>query len=89
MDDKKYSCFKVIPAPCVPYEGDIPEWSGLYGKDGCVTVADAIGDIYKELTRIRESIDLRDIGSRCVSLNGEKTVAKAIYAIENFICDKT
>lgn len=56
---KKYSCLHITPSTCVPYEGDLPEWSKH--KD-----SDEIEEIYDELTRIMEAIDVRDLGESCV-----------------------
>ncbi len=32
-------------------------------------------------------IDVRDLGESCVKINGDKTVAKILYAIEDKICN--
>jgi hypothetical protein len=50
-------------------------------------ISDVIEEIYDELTRIREAIDVRDLGESCVKINGDKTVAKILYAIEDKICN--
>ena len=52
-----------------------------------VKISDVIEEIYDELTRIREAIDVRDLGESCVKINGDKTVAKILYAIEDKICN--
>lgn len=83
----KYNCVHVTPSTCVPYEGDLPDWSKYKDSDECVMISDVIEEIYEELTRIRESIDLRDIGDKCVKIDGDKTVAKALYAIEDRLCN--
>lgn len=41
----------------------------------------------EELTRIREAIDVRDLGESCVKVSGDKTVAKVLYALEDKICN--
>lgn len=46
-----------------------------------------IEEIYDELTRIMEAIDVRDLGESCVKVSGDKTVAKVIYALEDKICN--
>jgi hypothetical protein len=46
-----------------------------------------IEEIYDELTRVREAIDVRDLGESCVKINGDKTVAKILYTIEDKICN--
>lgn len=84
---KKYSCSHIIPSACVPYEGDLPEWSKYKGSDECVMISDVIGEIYEELTRIREAIDVRGLGDSCVKVSGDKTVAKVLYALEDKICN--
>lgn len=86
MSKEKYTCAHVIPAPCVPYTGDLPEWSKLRDSDECVMISDVIEEIYEELTRIREAIDVRDIGGDCFNMDGDKTVAKALYALESKFC---
>ncbi len=53
-----------------------------------VKISDVIEEIYDELTRIREAIDVRDLGESCVKINGDKTVAKILYAIEDKICNE-
>lgn len=50
-------------------------------------VSDVIEEIYEELTRIMEAIDVRDLGESCVKINGDKTVSKIPYAIEDKICN--
>lgn len=84
---KKYSCLHITPSTCVPYEGDLPEWSKHKDSDECVMISDVIEEIYDELTRIREAIDVRDLGESCVKVSGDKTVAKILYAIEDKICN--
>lgn len=86
MSKEKYNCAHVVPAPCVPYVGKLPEWSELGDKDECVMVSEVLEEIYDELTRIREAIDVRDIGGDCFNIDGEKTIAKAVYALETKIC---
>lgn len=76
---RKYSCSHITPSTCAPYEGDLPEWSKH--KD-----SDVIEEIYDELTRIMEAIDVRDLGESCVKVSGDKTVAKVLYALEDKIC---
>ena len=66
----------ITPSTCVPYEGDLPEWSKYKDSDECVMISDVIEEIYEELTRIREAIDVRDLGESCVKVSGDKTVAK-------------
>lgn len=46
-----------------------------------------MGVCQDELTRIREAIDVRDLGESCVKINGDKTVSKILYAIEDKICN--
>lgn len=75
---RKYNCSHITPSTCVPYEGDLPEWSKY---------KDSIEEIYDELTRIMEAIDVRDLGESCVKVSGDKTVAKALYALEDKICN--
>ena len=75
-----------MPGACVPYEGDIPEWSELSERRECVTVGEVLEDIYKALTEIRDAIDMRDLGNDCLSVDGDKTVAKILFALENKIC---
>jgi hypothetical protein len=71
----------------VPYEGDLPEWSKHKDSDEFVMISDVIEEIYEELTRIREAIDVRDLGESCVKVSGDKTVAKVLYALEDKICN--
>lgn len=40
-----------------------------------------------KFTTIREVIDVRDLGESCVKINGDKTVSKILYAIEDKICN--
>jgi hypothetical protein len=49
-------------------------------------ISDVIEEIYEELTRIREAIDVRDLGNSCVNVSGDKTIAKVVYALEDRIC---
>ena len=84
---KKYNFSHKSPSTCVPYEGDLPEWAKYKDSDECVMVSDVIEEIYEELTRIREAIDVRDLGESCVKINGDKTVSKILYAIEDKICN--
>lgn len=56
-------------------------------SDECVMISDVIEEIYEELTRIREAIDVRDLGESCVKVSGDKTVAKVLYALEDKICN--
>ena len=65
----------------------LPEWSKHKDSDECVMISDVIEEIYDELTRIREAIDVRDLGESCVKVSGDKTVAKILYAIEDKICN--
>lgn len=43
---KKYSCSHITPSTCVPYEGDLPEWSKHKDSDECVMISDVwrLGD---------------------------------------------
>lgn len=59
---KKYSCSHITPSTCVPYEGDSQEWSKYKDSDERVIISDVIDEIYDELTRIMEAIDVRDLG---------------------------
>lgn len=88
QEDLKRNCSHVVPGACVPYEGEIPDWSDLSSHKGCVTVGEVLEDMYKTLTEIRNAIDVRDIGNDCVLVDGEKTIAKAVYALESMICEK-
>ena len=69
---KKYSCLHITPSTCVPYEGDLPEWSKHKDSDECVMISDVI--------------EVRDLGESCVKVSGDKTVAKVLYALEDKIC---
>ena len=51
---KKYNCSHITPSTCVPYEGDLPEWSKYKDSGECVMISDVIEEIYEELIRIRE-----------------------------------
>lgn len=86
QEDLKRNCSHVVPGACVPYEGDIPEWSELSERRECVTVGEVLEDIYKTLTEIREAIDMRDLGNDCLSVDGDKTVARILFALENKVC---
>ena len=35
---KKYNCSHITPSTCVPYEGDLPEWSKYKDSDECVMI---------------------------------------------------
>lgn len=56
----------------------------LYPK---IPFALVMGVCQEELTRIREAIDVRDLGESCVKVSGDKTVAKVLYALEDKICN--
>lgn len=84
---KKYNCSHITPSTCVPYEGDLPERSKYKDSGECVMISDVIEEIYEELIRIREAIDVLDLGESCVKVNGDKTVAKILYALEDKICN--
>lgn len=86
QESLKHNCSHVVPGACVPYEGEIPEWSELSERRECVTVGEVLEDIYKAITEIREAIDVRDIGDDCVAIDGDKTIAKAFYALESKVC---
>lgn len=86
QEDLKRNCSHVVPGACVPYEGEIPEWSELSERRECVTVGEVLEDIYKAITEIRDAIDMRDLGNDCLSVDGDKTVAKILFALENKIC---
>lgn len=86
LKDLSRMCSHVVPAVCVPYEGEVPDWSELSERRDCIMVGEVLEDIYKEITRIREAIDVRDLGNDCLSLDGDKTIAKVVYALENKVC---
>ncbi len=35
---KKYNCSHITPSTCVPYEGNLPEWSKHKDSDECVMI---------------------------------------------------
>lgn len=91
--DPKYNCSSKTGAGCVHYLGELPEWSSLVQcPHDCVLLSDVIEDIYKELTRIRESIDTSNMNrdSHCIDYgsikNGELTVKQILFALESRIC---
>ena len=83
---RKYSCSHITPSTCVPYEGDLPEWSKHKDSDECVMISDVIEEIYDELTRIREAIDVRDLGESCVKVSGDAFFHKCPFILNAFLC---
>lgn len=35
---RKYNCSHITPSTCVPYEGDLPEWSKYKDSGECVVI---------------------------------------------------
>lgn len=75
---------KVIPASCIGKDVDLPEWSAMYGRD-CVNVHDMIEELYAEITRITNGIDLTSLGGRCLDYK-LKTVAVVLKRMEDALC---
>lgn len=75
---------KVIPASCIGKDVELPEWSSLYGRD-CINVHDMIEELYAEITRISNSIDLASLGGKCLSYN-LKSVGEVLSKMESALC---
>lgn len=93
MGDLKHNCAGKQWATCVHYEGEIPEWSDIDKcKKPCVTVQEVLEDMYKEITRIRESIDTSELARdfHCIDYDipedGKIKVGQALYALESKVC---
>ena len=71
-----------ISSACVMYRGEVPEWSGLNGKD-CVTLEDVLIDFLEELTMIKENIDFTSLGNSCLRYK-----AKTVYDIVSAMAEK-
>lgn len=69
-----------VMAPCVTYEGNIPESSKLTG--GCVNLEQVVEDLYETVDSMA---DLKDVGERCITYK-DKTVPTVIAELEKEIC---
>lgn len=89
---KHNNCADSTPASCIPVETDFPQWSELFGKE-CVSLEDVLSDLYKQVTVIREAIDLKELGDQCkscidygVNNSSELTVNRVLKVFERKIC---
>lgn len=84
-ENRKYHCGDKTPAACTQYDSILPDWVEL-PKDGCVSVEQALDILFKEVTRLREATDITDYDGTCVSIQGDKTIANLVKAMEAKIC---
>lgn len=72
-------------AKCSEYQGDLPAFSSL--TTGCVSVEDAIMDVYGILSTVKNEIDMSSMSNECITFTTPKTVASVITQMYEKICD--
>lgn len=73
---------------CIKYEKEVSDWSPLSNED-CLSLEDTVGDLYDEATRVREEIDLSELGQQCLTYVPNGQVAKVkdiLIKYEEEIC---
>lgn len=94
-NDKKYNCGGIKQqAACTFYEGCIPKYS-KYKDDDCVTVEEAICEIYTNQETILESIDTAKLDKSCIDypttrINGKDiiTIVSVLNEHQKLLCEK-
>lgn len=84
-DKIKYTCAggKTF-AQCSEYQGDLPVFSSL--TTGCVSVEDAIQDIYGILLSVKTEVDMSTISNGCITFTNPKTVKSVVEELYEKIC---
>lgn len=83
----KHTCGNKQRAICVHYDTELPDFSKLKDET-CVTIEETTEELYKLIARLREGLDLKNLGS-CLSYEVPKdklTVAIALEVLEREIC---
>ena len=84
-DKIKYTCAggKTF-AQCSEYQGDLPSFSSL--TTGCVSVEDAIQDIYGILLGVKTEVDMSAISNDCITFTNPKTVKSVVEELYEKVC---
>lgn len=76
---------KKVPANCVHYEGEIPEFSTL-AQDDCNSIQNTTEDIYGILQQIKDDSDLSDVNSDCFEQLQNPKIKTLVQRIMDKIC---
>lgn len=68
MNKKKNTCGNRVPASCVFYDLNVPEYSKL-DKEECLVIEETTEDLYNLVTWIKESIDLKNFEKDCLEVD--------------------
>lgn len=85
---RKFQCGKKVSSACTEYAGWLPSWSDLKLED-CVTIEEAIEEIYHVLDDIRKAINVTDLGRGCIEYpasSSKLNVAMVLAAFEDRLC---
>lgn len=75
-------------AVCVYYDTTLPDFSSLKDET-CVTVEEAISDLYKLIKKLRENSDLSELGTSCIKYGVDKdklTPKLVLKELEKELC---
>lgn len=77
------TCGTEIPATCVPYRTDLPEFSEL----ACPTIEETTAEIYETIQEIKNNSDLSSLRGNCITYpQGNITIMQAFISQQNYIC---
>lgn len=90
----KYSisetCGERVYATCTFYQTDLPEWSDLV-EQNCVTIEETTGELYEQLTTIKDNLDTNSLGEKCLTYptntEGEIAQSQVNLTFEAEICN--
>lgn len=84
----QHTCGTKQKAVCVYYDTTLPDFSSLKDET-CVTVEEAISDLYKLIKKLRENSDLSELGTSCIKYgvgNDKLTPKLVLKELEKELC---
>lgn len=85
-DKIKQRCSKVL-ASCTSYEGNVPEFSGLYTED-CLTIEETTTDLYSLIGDLRDQINVTSLDFNCLTAPQTKNVNTVFQLLINTVCSQ-
>ena len=83
-NETKSRCKKVF-APCVEYQGDIPQYSELY-NESCINSQEVDEDQYVLITQLRNLTNVEGLNFSCLTAPNVKNINTVFQTLINTIC---
>lgn len=80
----KQTCGVITYASCTRYESEVSKNSEL--TNGCISIEETTQDIYNQLDKIDEKLDMSSLESDCIIFTEPKTPLSVIKQIYDKLC---